>query len=334
VSAAQGSNVRHVTVDSDRAGQRLDNFLISLLGNVPRSLVYRLIRTGQVRVNSSRAKPMQKLKAGDLIRVPPVRLDATAEVRIPTGLVATVRSCIVEQNPDFVILDKPAGLAMHGGTGLSYGLMDAIGEINPNWRPVHRLDRPTSGLLVIACHHQALVALQKAFVGRTVEKRYLALLHGVLPEDRMPVDAPLKKIQDGSGQRRIIVAEDGQTARSTFRVLERLAGFTFVEVSIETGRTHQIRAHAASIGYPVAGDELYNEQTAERPAAERISQGSSNKAQQRLSQQLSQQLSHRLFLHSHYLRLPWPDDRIFSSPLPDELSEVLVQLRDKPSATI
>ncbi len=314
--------MRHVTVEPDRAGQRLDNFLISLLGHVPRSLVYRLVRTGQVRVNSSRAKPMQKLKAGDLIRVPPVKLEAAAEVRIPAGLVASVRSCIVEQNRDFVIMDKPAGLAMHGGTGLSYGLMDAIAEIDPLWRPVHRLDRPTSGLLVLACHHQALVGLQRAFVDRTVEKRYLALLRGVLPEDRVRVDAPLKKIRDGSGQRRIIVAEDGQSARSTFRVLERLSGFTFVEVCIETGRTHQIRAHAASIGYPIAGDELYNEGSAERSAealaAERFSQGSSKLPLQ------------RLFLHSHYLRLPWPEDRIFSSPLPDELSEVLARLRDRP----
>ncbi len=308
---SDGLKVRQVTVDPDRAGQRLDNFLMSILGQVPRSLVYRLVRTGQVRVNSSRAKPMQKLKAGDVVRIPPVRLDEPSEVRMPAGLVAAVRASIIEQTPDFVVLDKPSGLAMHGGTGLSFGLMDAIGEINSNWRPVHRLDRPTSGLLVIACHHQALVSLQKAFVGRTVEKRYLALLHGVLPEDRVPVDAPLKKIRDGSGQRRIIVSDDGQSARSTFRVLERLRDFTFVEVAIETGRTHQIRAHAASIGYPVAGDELYNVPA----ASERFSQGSSNGSLQ------------RLFLHSHYLRLPWPEDSIFSSPLPDELSQVLVRLR-------
>ncbi|MFU8830800.1 MAG: RluA family pseudouridine synthase [Wenzhouxiangella sp.] len=311
MSSGESLKVRQVTVDSDRAGQRLDNFLMSILGQVPRSLVYRLVRTGQVRVNSSRAKPMQKLKAGDVVRVPPVRLDEPSQVRMPAGLVAAVRSSIIEQNPDFVVLDKPPGLAMHGGTGLSYGLMDAIGEINSNWRPVHRLDRPTSGLLVIACHHQALISLQKAFVDRSVEKRYLALLHGVLPEDRVPVDAPLKKIRDGSGQRRIIVSDDGQSARSTFRVLERLRDFTFVEVAIETGRTHQIRAHAASIGYPVAGDELYNVPA----ASERLSQGSSNGSLQ------------RLFLHSHYLRLPWPEDRIFSSPLPEELGQVLERLR-------
>lgn len=296
------AQVRRVTVSADRSGQRLDNFLISLLGQVPRSLVYRLVRTGQVRVNGSRAKPMQKLKAGDEVRVPPVRVQAPETVKVPSGLVDTVRSRIVEQNDDYLVLDKPAGLAMHGGTGLTYGLMDAIARIDEQWRPVHRLDRPTSGLLVLACHHQALVQLQRLFVRREVDKRYLALLTGRLEEERVMVDQPLKKIRDGSGQRRIIVDEEGQVARSVFRLLERVGNFSFVEVSIETGRTHQIRAHAAWLGHPIAGDELYNE---------------------------GQPLGglNRLFLHSHYLRLPWPEDRIFSAPLPEELSQVLDRLR-------
>lgn len=300
--ASGRGQVRHVTVDADRAGQRLDNFLISLLGTVPRSLVYRLVRTGQVRINGARAKPMKKLKAGDQVRVPPVRLDRPREARIPEGLVDQVRASIIFESPELVIIDKPAGLAMHGGTGLSYGLMDAVAEIDSKWRPVHRLDRPTSGLLVLACNHQALVSLQQAFVKRQVDKRYLALLCGHLPDPRITVDKALKKIRDGSGQRRVIAAEDGQSALSHFIELERLAGYSFVEVRIETGRTHQIRAHAAAIGLPVAGDELYNEG------------------------QSPDQLR-RLFLHSHYLRLPWPEDRIFSAPLPLELGEVLESLR-------
>jgi 23S rRNA pseudouridine955/2504/2580 synthase len=307
VESAASAKVRRVTVSADRAGQRLDNFLISLLGQVPRSLVYRLVRTGQVRVNGSRAKAMQKLKAGDEVRVPPVRLSAPDVAKVPEGLVDTVRSRIVEQNADYVVLDKPAGLAMHGGTGLSYGLMDAVARINEHWRPVHRLDRPTSGLLVLACHHQALVQLQRLFMQREVEKRYLALLDGRLPEERVAVDQALKKIRDGSGQRRIIVDPTGQSARSVFRLLERVGDFSFVEVSIETGRTHQIRAHAAWLGHPVAGDELYNEGSPPGGLS-------------------------RLFLHSHYLRLPWPEDRIYSAPLPDELSQVLDRLRGQASA--
>ena len=296
-------SVRHVRVGADRQGQRLDNFLISHLGqSVPRSLVYRLVRTGQVRVNKSRAKPMQKLKQGDDVRIPPVRLEAPSQARLPAGLVSQIKSCMVETTENFVVIDKPAGLAMHGGSGLSYGLMDAIAEIDPDWRPVHRLDRPTSGLLVVACHHQALVALQRAFVERQVDKRYFALLCGRLPEDRVRVDQPLKKITDRSGQRRVIVDEDGQRAISEFRLLERLGNYSFVEVSIETGRTHQIRAHAKALGLPIAGDELYNEQLAP------VGLG-------------------RLFLHAHYLSLPWPEPVVFSSPLPDELGATLDALR-------
>lgn len=300
--------VRHLTVSADRSGQRLDNFLVSALGQVPRSLIYRLIRTGQVRINGSRAKPMQKLKSGDDVRVPPVRTQAPESASVPDGLVDTVRGRILERNKDYVVLDKPAGLAMHGGTGLSYGLMDAVAQIDENWRPVHRLDRPTSGLLVIACQHQALVQLQRQFSERQAEKRYLALLQGRLQEDRVVVDQPLKKIRDGSGQRRIIVDEEGQSARSIFRLLECIGAWSFVEVTIETGRTHQIRAHAAWLGHPVAGDEMYNEG---RPPAG----------------------LNRLFLHAHYLRLNWPEDRIFSAPLPDELNQFLDQLRARFTAT-
>jgi 23S rRNA pseudouridine955/2504/2580 synthase len=294
--------VRHVTVSADRAGQRLDNFLMSMLGHVPRGLIYRLVRTGQVRINGGRAKPMKKLKAGDEVRIPPVNLDPPEKVELPRGLVDDIRSRILEQTDDYIVLEKPSGLAMHGGSGLAFGLMDVIGKIDGNWRPVHRLDRPTSGLLVLACHHQALVRLQKAFSRREVDKRYFALLCGELAEETITIDQPLKKIRDGSGQRRIIVAEDGQSARSHFRVLERLGGFCFVEVEIETGRTHQIRAHAAWMNHPVAGDELYNDQA--DPAG-----------------------LTRLFLHAHYLRLPWPEDHIISSPLPQPLAEVLDGLR-------
>ncbi len=296
------SEVRHVKVDDNRTGQRLDNFLMSLLGNVPRGLVYRLVRTGQVRVNGGRAKPMKKLRAGDEVRIPPIRHDRPGKVELPAGLIDEIRARIIEQTGDYVVLDKPSGLAMHGGSGLSFGLMDVIERINSEWRPVHRLDRPTSGLLIMACHHQALVRLQQAFSRREVEKRYLTLVCGHLDEAVVTVDKPLKKIRDGSGQRRIVVSEDGQSARSHFRVLEQLGDYSFVEVEIETGRTHQIRAHAAAINHPVVGDELYNDQP-DPPGLK------------------------RLFLHAHYLRLSWPQDHVVSSPLPQPLVEVLDGLR-------
>jgi len=302
MTEVRNQGVRYETVREDRAGQRLDNFLISLLGGVPRSLVYRIVRTGQVRVNGSRAKPMKKLAFGDVVRVPPVRLESKSEPRLPPGLVDRVERCLIERNDQFAILDKPAGLAVHGGTGLEFGLMDALRQAHPDWRPVHRLDRPTSGLLVLACNHRALRALQRTFMDRSVEKRYFALLDGVLPEPQMRVDAPLKKIRDGSGQHRVIASKEGQDAVSIFRLLERVGDCSYVEVEIKTGRTHQIRAHAASMEMPVVGDDLY-------------------------TCGFSKTQAHRLFLHAHYLRLSWPEDCVYSSPLPDELSDLLSRIR-------
>jgi len=299
---SRAGGVRHVTVSSNRAGQRLDNFLMTELGSVPRGLVYRLVRTGQVRVNGSRAKPMKKLKQGDEVRIPPVARGAPASRKVPDGMLKRIRGCIIEQTEDLLVIDKPAGVAVQAGSGLNWGLMDVLATMGEGFRPVHRLDRATSGVLVVARHHRAARELQAAFASHDVEKRYLALLSGELPEDRLTVDAPLKKIRDGSGQHRVIDADDGQPAVSHFRVLERLGGFSYVEVEIETGRTHQIRAHARSIGHALAGDDRYNE---DQPPA-----GLS-----------------RLFLHAHYLKLPWPAEQVFSAPLPEELSTVLDRLR-------
>jgi len=300
------SRVRHVCVPADRDGQRLDNFLLGLLGGAPRSLIYRLVRTGQVRVNGSRCKPMRKLKSGDDIRIPPVSTTRSKPAEVSDQLLADIKSRFVFQNNDFIVLDKPSGLAMHGGSGLSFGLMDVMSKVDPDIRPVHRLDRATSGLVILACHHQALVALQRLFAHRQVAKQYLALLAGHLDEELVTVDRPLKKIRDASGQHRVIVADDGQSARSCFRVLERVGRYTYAEVDIETGRTHQIRAHAAAIGHPLAGDDRYNDKSTEKGLK-------------------------RLFLHAHCLRLPWPEEQIFNSPLPEELKSFLTSLRRRQS---
>ena len=297
------SAVRYRTVSADQAGQRLDNFLIGQLDGVPRSLVYRLVRTGQVRINGSRAKPKKKLEAGDEVRIPPVGTRPREAASIPAELIERIRDRIIHRDNDILIVDKPAGLALHGGSGLSFGLIDVLMKIQPGLKPIHRLDRPTSGLVVFGCHRQASVALQKAFSGREVDKRYLTLLTGELAEDRVRVDEPLKKIRDASGQHRVIVSPDGQSAQTEFRVLERLAGFSYAEATIETGRTHQIRAHAAHIGHPLAGDDRYNSE----PGPVGLK---------------------RLFLHAHYLKLPWPEEQVFNAPLPPDLGEVIDRLRD------
>ncbi len=295
------ATVREVEIGSDRSGQRLDNFLMRELGNVPRALVYRLIRTGQVRVNGGRAKPMRKLAAGDRIRVPPVREQAPA-ASLPAERIDQARKAILHRQEEFLVLDKPSGIASQGGSGLAWGLNDLVAAIDDRAVPVHRLDRETSGLMVFALGRQPASELQRAFKRQTVEKRYLALLHGHLRDEVTVIDAPLKKIRDGSGQHRVIADPDGQPAKTTFKRLERFRRHDFVEATIESGRTHQIRVHALEGGAPVAGDERYNPGRT-TPGLE------------------------RLFLHAAFLRLPWPDDQVFSSPLPEELTAVIDGLR-------
>ena len=296
------AKVREVEIGPDRAGQRLDNFLMRELGNVPRALVYRLIRTGQVRINGGRAKPMKKLATGDRVRVPPVRDQAPAP-KLPAARIEQVREAIIHQQDEFLVVDKPSGIASQGGSGLAWGLNDLVAAIDERAVPVHRLDRETSGVMVFALGRKPASELQRAFKGQSVEKRYLALLDGHLAEDRVVVDVPLKKVRDGSGQHRIVADPGGQPARTKFQVLERLPGHDFVEAQIESGRTHQIRVHASEAGAPLVGDDRYNP----------------NEPPEDLD---------RLFLHAAYLRLPWPEDQVFSSPLPEALAAVIDRLRD------
>lgn len=294
--------VRHAVIEDDRDGQRLDNFLLAELHPAPRSLIYRLVRTGQVRVNGRRVRPMQRLSTGDEVRIPPVARRAPEERRIPDGLARRIEQQILARHEAYLVLDKPAGMAVQAGSGLNWGLMDVLAPMEEGLRPVHRLDRATSGLLVVARGHAAARELTRAFAERKVEKRYLALLQGRLPPGTTSVEVALKKIRDGSGQRRVIAAEDGQPARSHFTLLESLAGYSLAEVDIETGRTHQIRAHAVHLGHALAGDELYNSS----PPPPGLK---------------------RMFLHAHALTLPWPEPRQFQCMLPPDLQAVLTSLR-------
>lgn len=300
------SSVREVRVDPDQDGQRLDNFLSRELGAVPRSLVYRLIRTGQVRVNGGRAKPMRKLAAGDRVRVPPVRDSGDhrdkGAAAVPEARVKEVRGRILHRQDEFLVIDKPAGMAAQAGSGLAWGLNDVVARIEPRALPVHRLDRETSGLMLFALGTVNARQLQQLFRANQIEKRYLALLDGHLNEDRVDVDQPLLKIRDASGQHRVVVDPEGKPARSSFRRLQRLPRHDFVEVRIETGRTHQIRAHARFLDAPLVGDERYNP----NPPPPDLN---------------------RLFLHAAWLRLPWPEDQVFSAGLPDELTAALNRLR-------
>ncbi len=317
-TSAPATGARTVTVPADRAGQRLDNFLLGQLKGAPRSLVYKLVRSGQVRVNGGRAKAERKLDAGDEVRIPPVRLqmpDEDGKSPPPKGLLAALEAAIVFEDARLLAISKPSGMASHGGSGVSFGVIETLRALRPNepFELVHRLDRDTSGLMVIAKKRAALVELQALLRedhGAGIEKRYLALLAGRMPDGIMSVDAPLHVGLRQGGERHVQVNSAGKPSLSHFRVLERRGGQSYCEVRIETGRTHQIRVHAQHIGHPVAGDEKYGDAAANK----------------RLREQVGLK---RLFLHASTLDFALEGGKApysLSAPLAPELLDVLDRL--------
>lgn len=262
-----GEGVQLLRIDASADGQRVDNFLLRELKGVPKSRIYRLLRKGEVRVNKGRVKPEYKLKAGDELRVPPVRMaDAEAPPTVSQSLSAYLESAILFEDDGLLVINKPSGLAVHGGSGLSFGLIEALRVMRPEARfleLVHRLDRDTSGCIMVAKKRSALLVLHEALRGDGVDKRYLALVTGEWPEHRHKVDAPLMKNTVLSGERIVRVSVNGKQALTEFRVIERLPGATLVEARPITGRTHQIRVHAQFAGYPLAGDDKYGDKTAD-----------------------------------------------------------------------
>ena len=260
--------VRLVRVPEDRDDQRLDNFLFGQLKGAPRSLIYKIIRSGQVRVNGGRAKAETRLEGGDEVRIPPVRLTEPGEKGTPApGLLDAMAASIVFEDARLLAINKPTGVASHGGSGISFGVIETLRALRPKetLELVHRLDRDTSGLMIIAKKRSALTELQAlmresdADDGRGIAKRYLALLVGRMPDGTMSVDAPLHIGLRQGGERHVQVHPGGKASLSHFRVLERRGGHSYCEVRIETGRTHQIRVHAQHIGHAVAGDDKYGD---------------------------------------------------------------------------
>ncbi len=310
--------MRQRDIDDERAGQRLDNFLLGELKGVPRSLVYRLIRSGQVRVNSGRSTPSYRLKAGDRVRVPPVGVRPPAEAVATPDRLEWLGERIIYEDSRLLVVDKPAGLAVHGGSSVSLGLIEALRLLRPTSKDLelaHRLDRGTSGCLVLAKRRSTLRVLHELLREGLFDKRYLTLVQGRWPDDAGEIDAPLVTRRVG-GEARVKVDPSGKDARSTFRVLERFGKTaTLLEVSIETGRTHQIRVHAAHVGHPVAGDERYGDKDFNDYAKSFGLQ--------------------RMFLHAHSLSFEWPETGEpfdVSAPLPDDLKRVLTALEAKVAA--
>lgn len=273
---AVAPKVQHVQIDEDRAGQRIDNFLLSFLKGVPKSRIYRILRKGEVRVNKGRIKASYRLQAGDDVRIPPVRLGEPSKAADPgQRVLSLIENSILIEEKGFLVLNKPSGLAVHGGSGLNYGVIEALRALRPDapyLELVHRLDRDTSGALIIAKKRSVLRELHallrgeggRGGNGEKIEKKYLALVKGRWEGGKRRVDAPLLKNTLKSGERLVRVSEEGKSALSFFEPVTIYSNSSLVEVSLLTGRTHQIRVHADSIGCPIAGDEKYGDEAFNR----------------------------------------------------------------------
>ena len=260
-SSLASTGPRLVEVEADAVGRRLDNFLISALKGLPRARVYRMIRSGEVRVNKGRSKPSYHLAAGDIVRIPPVRgLEKNAEPYVSPGRADWLKTCVIYEDDYLLVLNKPSGLAVHGGSGVSLGAIELLRSTRPDCHYlelVHRLDRDTSGCLLIAKKRSSLRALHAEFRDGHVEKIYYALLTGRWKGGDREVALPLLTEHREGGERHVRTGADGKTAVTRFFPQKRYDDAVFMQVELLTGRTHQIRVHAAAIGYPVAGDERY-----------------------------------------------------------------------------
>ncbi|TVP89322.1 MAG: RluA family pseudouridine synthase [Thioalkalivibrio sp.] len=318
---AKPSGPTVLNVPAVAEGQRLDNFLLRQLKGVPRSLVYRLVRKGAIRVNGRRVRVERRVSGGDEVRVPaldrPGDADAGAVTRVPDGVLRSLRAAIIHEDDDYLVLDKPAGLAVHGGSGLSFGIIEAARLLRPaaQLELGHRLDRETSGCLVLTKSRRGLQAFHEALRGGHIAKRYLALVAGDWKGPPRPCDLPIAQERDGTGRKRMRAVEPSgadaaRSASSLFTPVESFGRFTLMEVDIGTGRTHQIRVHGRALGHPVAGDYDYGDPEANRTARAAGLQ--------------------RMFLHAQAIRFPdWRgEELLFSAPLPEDLQRVLQALAE------
>lgn len=255
------TKVLQIEITEENHDQRLDNFLITLLKGVPKSRIYRIVRKGEVRVNKGRVEVNHRLKTGDIVRIPPVRIaERSEEVFVPTNLKDALQHSILYEDDGFLIVNKPAGFAVHGGSGVSSGIIEGLRLLRPEAKfleLVHRLDKDTSGCLVIAKKRSALRAFHAIFRDNQVKKTYIALLSGQWKKKKLVVNAPLLKNIAKGGERMVMVSSAGKEAETIFTRLTAFAESTLVEAAPKTGRTHQIRVHALHLGHPIVGDERY-----------------------------------------------------------------------------
>ena len=297
-------SVQFIDIRADQAGQRIDNFLITLEKGVPKSRIYRALRKGEVRVNKGRIKQTYRLQAGDQVRVPPLR--------VSDSLTDALENAILMEDDDILVINKPAGLAVHAGSQIQLGVIEAMRIIRPENRfveLVHRLDRDTSGCLVLAKSRAALLNLQQQMKASETDKRYLTLTRGKWAAQENIVDLALQKNSLSSGERMVVPDINGKKSKTLFEVKQEFSGCQLVAAKLYTGRTHQIRVHSASQSHPVAGDEKYGDRE--------------------FNKRLRQYGLKRMFLHAWQLSLKHPltdEPLTFNAELPDTLKDVLKQL--------
>jgi 23S rRNA pseudouridine955/2504/2580 synthase len=311
-------SVRFQTISADQAGQRIDNYLLSQLKGVPKSMIYRIIRKGEVRVNKGRVKAEYKLQADDVVRIPPVKVSAKEQAPISHKLhqVAQLEQQILFEDEVLLVLNKPSGMAVHGGSGLSFGVIEALRSLRPDARfleLVHRLDRDTSGILLVAKKRSALRHLHEQLRNKTIQKEYLALVRGQWQSHCKVINAPLNKNELASGERIVRVSEQGKPSETRFSVEERYGQeATLIKAMPVTGRTHQIRVHTQYAGHPIALDSKYGDQT--------------------FDQKMQTFGLNRLFLHAYAIRFEHPksgETLRLSAELDAEMKTVLRKLREQ-----
>ncbi|WP_133129458.1 RluA family pseudouridine synthase [Legionella yabuuchiae] len=305
------SGVHYKEISVEENGQRLDNYLFRILKGVPKSHIYRLIRNGEVRINKKRAKPASRLETGDLVRVPPVRVTVPQEVQVGQKLNQTLMNSIIYEDKALLVINKPAGLAVHGGSGVSFGVIEALRASRPDLAYIelaHRLDKETSGCLVLAKKRSVLREIQAALAAREVKKTYWALLNkSWTGKKNILVDQPLEKNLLKSGERMVVIKEAGKSSQTQFKLLENFNEGCLVEAYPKTGRTHQIRVHSAYLGHPIAGDNKYGGQ----PPLDTVTKRTS-----------------RLYLHARSIQFNLKDkEHVFEAELDERFKETLTTLR-------
>jgi 23S rRNA pseudouridine955/2504/2580 synthase len=301
-----------VTITEEEAGQRIDNYLLRVCKGVPKSHVYRILRSGEVRVNKGRIDQLYRLVQGDVVRIPPIRIAEKQTAHVPAA-----EFKIIFEDTHLLVIDKPAGVAVHGGSGVSFGVIEQLRASRPEAKfleLVHRLDRETSGLLLLAKKRTALTHLHEQMRDGKTDKRYLTMVAGDWKNSRQHVKLPLHKYTTADGERRVSVQADGQAAHTVFTLLKKFNGFALLEAELKTGRTHQIRVHLSSSDFPILGDDKYGDFPL-------------NKALQKATE--TRGALKRMFLHAHQITFAHPDsgkNMTLNAPLAAECERFLVSL--------